>query len=151
MSENSSLDDADIDVMKATKTCVSANRFQYDYLNDDIDDFGNIDESTIVGTNTNSKTEYTYDNTTKLLTNLKYTDFNNGGAYDEYTYSYDSYKRLLATEENKFGSFYQRVTLYDAFGRPEKESYNAIAAGKQSTKWIKNTYKNKVSLQSLYN
>lgn len=41
----STLDDADIDVMKATKTCVSAERFQYDYLNDDIDDFGNIDYS----------------------------------------------------------------------------------------------------------
>lgn len=41
----STLDDADIDVMKATKTCVSANRFQYDYLNDDVDDFGNIDYS----------------------------------------------------------------------------------------------------------
>lgn len=41
----STLDQADIDVMKATKTCVSAERFQYDYLNDDIDDFGRIDYS----------------------------------------------------------------------------------------------------------
>jgi hypothetical protein len=41
----STLDQADIDVMKATKTCPSAVRFQYDYLNDDIDDFGNIDYS----------------------------------------------------------------------------------------------------------
>ena len=39
----STLDEADVDVMKATKTCVAAQRFQYDYLNDDIDDFGNID------------------------------------------------------------------------------------------------------------
>jgi len=39
----STLDQADVDVMKATKTCVSAQRFQYDYLNDDITDFGNID------------------------------------------------------------------------------------------------------------
>jgi hypothetical protein len=39
----STLDEADIDVMKATKTCVAAQRFQYDYLNDDIDDFGQID------------------------------------------------------------------------------------------------------------
>ena len=31
--------------MKATKTCVAAQRFQYDYLNDDIDDFGQIDYS----------------------------------------------------------------------------------------------------------
>jgi hypothetical protein len=39
----STLDKADVDVMKATKVCVSAQRFQYDYLNDDIDDFGQID------------------------------------------------------------------------------------------------------------
>lgn len=41
----STLDNADVDVMKATKTCVAATRFQYDFLNDDIDDFGNIDYS----------------------------------------------------------------------------------------------------------
>jgi len=39
----STLDQADIDVMKASKTCVAANRFQYDYLNDDISDDGKID------------------------------------------------------------------------------------------------------------
>lgn len=41
----STLDEADIDVMKATKTCVAAQRFQYDYLNDDITDDGQIDYS----------------------------------------------------------------------------------------------------------
>jgi hypothetical protein len=41
----STLDQSDIDVMRATRTCVSAQRFQYDYLNDDIDDFGQIDYS----------------------------------------------------------------------------------------------------------
>jgi hypothetical protein len=41
----STLDQADVDVMKATKTCVAAQRFQYDYLNDDINDFGQIDYS----------------------------------------------------------------------------------------------------------
>ncbi|RYE45871.1 MAG: hypothetical protein EOP48_21990, partial [Sphingobacteriales bacterium] len=41
----STLDSEDIDVMKATKTCVSAIRFQYDYLNDDITDEGKIDYS----------------------------------------------------------------------------------------------------------
>lgn len=39
----STLDQADIDVMKATKTCAAAERFQYDYLNDDITDEGTID------------------------------------------------------------------------------------------------------------
>ena len=39
----STLDQADIDIMTATKTCVAAIRFQYDYLNDDITDGGKID------------------------------------------------------------------------------------------------------------
>ncbi len=41
----STLDQADVDVMKATKTCVGAERFQYDYLNDDITDDGQVDYS----------------------------------------------------------------------------------------------------------
>jgi hypothetical protein len=41
----STLDQADVDVMKATKTCVAATRFQYDYLNDDITEDGKIDYS----------------------------------------------------------------------------------------------------------
>lgn len=41
----STLDQADVDIMKATKTCVSAERFQYDYLNDDITDDGKINYS----------------------------------------------------------------------------------------------------------
>lgn len=39
----STLDQADVDVMKATSTCPAAERFQYDYLNDDIADDGQID------------------------------------------------------------------------------------------------------------
>lgn len=39
----STLDVADVNVMKATKTCVAAHRFQYDYLNDDVTDAGEID------------------------------------------------------------------------------------------------------------
>ncbi len=39
----STLDQADVDVMKAAKTCVASQRFQYDYLNDDITDEGTID------------------------------------------------------------------------------------------------------------
>lgn len=41
----STLDQPDVDVMHATKTCVAATRFQYDYLNDDINEFGQIDYS----------------------------------------------------------------------------------------------------------
>ena len=41
----STLDQADLDVMKASHTCVGAHQFQYDYLNDDVDAFGQIDYS----------------------------------------------------------------------------------------------------------
>ncbi len=41
----STLDQSDVDVMIATKTCAAAHRFQYDYLNDDITDDGKIDYS----------------------------------------------------------------------------------------------------------
>jgi hypothetical protein len=41
----STLDQTDIDTMRATKTCVAATKFQYDYLNDDIAEDGTIDYS----------------------------------------------------------------------------------------------------------
>jgi hypothetical protein len=39
----STIDQADIDVMRASQTCVGATIFQYDYLNDDVNEFGLID------------------------------------------------------------------------------------------------------------
>lgn len=41
----STLDKADVDVMTASRTCVAATKFQYDYLSDDVTDFGEIDYS----------------------------------------------------------------------------------------------------------
>lgn len=41
----STLDPADIDIIKSTKTCVGATVFQYDYLNDDVKDDGSLDYS----------------------------------------------------------------------------------------------------------
>lgn len=41
----STLDKADIEVMTASLTCVAATKFQYDYLNDDVTDTGEIDYS----------------------------------------------------------------------------------------------------------
>jgi hypothetical protein len=39
----STIDQADIDIMTASHTCVAATRFQYDYLRDDVTDFGELD------------------------------------------------------------------------------------------------------------
>lgn len=41
----STLEEKDVNIMKAAKICVSAERFQYDYLKDDITDDGEIDYS----------------------------------------------------------------------------------------------------------
>jgi hypothetical protein len=41
----STLDQADLDVMQASRTCVAAHKFQYDYLNDDVSETGEIDYS----------------------------------------------------------------------------------------------------------
>ncbi len=41
----STLDQADINIMKTSKICVGSERFQYDYLTDDIADDGSIDYS----------------------------------------------------------------------------------------------------------
>ena len=39
----STLDKADVDIMYANRICLGAQIFQYDYLNDDVDEFGQID------------------------------------------------------------------------------------------------------------
>ncbi len=41
----STLEQSDVNIMIASKICVQATRFQYDYLNDDITEFGQIDYS----------------------------------------------------------------------------------------------------------
>jgi hypothetical protein len=39
----STLDQADVDVMAASRTCVAGKKFQYDYLNDDVSESGIVD------------------------------------------------------------------------------------------------------------
>lgn len=111
-----------------------------------IDNFGKITEKTIVGTGgdpTNTKTTYTFNSSTKLLTNTRYDDFT-GGFFTLYSYGYDNYKRINFSDESGFNAYYQRATQFDDFGRPEKELYTAINTtdGKRSDKWVRNTYKN---------
>lgn len=95
------------------------------------------------GDNTNTKTTNSYDSTTKLLTQIRFDDYTNG-YFTIYNYQYDAYNRLIFKDESGFLAYYQQATKYDAFGRIEKQFYSATNTldGKQSTKWIKNTYKN---------
>ncbi len=110
------------------------------------DNFGKVTIKTIVGVNgdpTNSKTVYTYNPTTKLLTNIRYDDLA-AGFYTLYSYGYDNYKRLNFSEESGFNANYRRATQFDNFGRPDKELYSAInnSDNKRSDIWLRNSYKN---------
>lgn len=109
---------------------------EYDY-----DNAGKLIELRVNGNNTNSVATFSY-NSAKLLSGILYTDNFNGGTFDQYNFSYDDYRRQYATTENRFGVFFQRVTLFDNFGRPHKEAYVSSSNGKTSTKWIKNIYRN---------
>jgi RHS repeat-associated protein len=120
-----------------------------------LDNFGKITEKTIIGINgdpTNLKTTYTYDTTTKLLTNTRFDDFLSG-FYTLYSFGYDNYKRLNFSDESGFNAYYQRATTFDSYGRPDKEFYRAVNTfdNKSSEKWIKNTYKNGFHWQILDN
>jgi len=101
---------------------------------------GKIASKTVTGTNTVSTITYTYDNATKLLSQIYY----NYGTpeFIEYHYYYDAYNRLIKTID--WGEYiYERQTTYDEFGRPLKELYKASPFGNSvvSEKWVKNTYK----------
>jgi len=108
-----------------------------------LDSFGKITEKTISGTNTNSKATYAYDATTKLPTATRFDDFL-AGTFTNYTYGYDSYRRLNFSDESGFLVYYQQAIHFDGFGRPLRQLYTSIltANGKRSDRWIKNTYKN---------
>lgn len=119
----------------------------------DINNVGKVNYKTIIGLNgdtTNSKTTYTYDPTTKLLTGTRFDDFT-AGFTTMYTYGYDSNKRLNFKDESGTNAYFKQETQYDDFGRPYRELYSAVntSDGKRSDKWIKNTYKNGYNWQIL--
>lgn len=103
---------------------------------------GKPTQKTIVGTNTNSKTTYTYDSTTKLLTSSSFVDVSENNATTTTSYAYDTSKRLSSTTEvTPYATFVKQFT-YDAFGRILNETSNASANGKSSNKAVQHTYKN---------
>lgn len=116
-----------------------------------LNDFGKITEKTIVGDLTNSKTTYTYDTTSKLLTTNKFEDFNEGTNCIINTYEYDTSKRLFKTTEVTPYATFVKQHVFDLFGRIDKETSTAVllANGKTSAKTVKNTYQNGVHWQTL--
>jgi RHS repeat-associated protein len=98
----------------------------------------------VTPTNTNIKSTYNYDPTTKLLGSINVLNPFDGDC--DYTYVYDNYKRVSSTEENFTGSearnFKSEILFYDAYGRPETEKNTATINGNSSTKTFYNEYLN---------
>ncbi len=116
-----------------------------------LDDFGRLDTKTINGKNTNSKTTYVYNPTSKLLDSSIFEDIQ-AGTTTTSTYSYDTSKRLYKTVEDtpSYATFTKQFT-FDSFGRVENETSIASLNGKSSSKTIQNTYKNGYPWQILSN
>jgi RHS repeat-associated protein len=143
---------------KTSLTDPSAGTYTYDYnvLGENIqettpngtityrlNDWGKLESKTIVGTNTNSITQYIYTTNSKLLQKTVYTDTGDAGKTIITDYTYDAKKRLeTTTETTGYGAIFTKKIEYDALGRIDKETSTATLNGKTSTTSIQNEYKN---------
>jgi len=116
-----------------------------------LDAVGKVTQKTISGTNTNSKTTYYYDSSSKLLTSSKFEDVANGANTILNSFTYDASKRVNKTVETTPYAVFTKDFTYDEFGRTNTETSNAATGGKSSSKTIKNTYKNGSHWQILDN
>jgi RHS repeat-associated protein len=109
------------------------------------DPSGRPTKKTIVGSGTNSETNYTYD-ATKLPLTITYIDNNEplGTNTIVTTMTYDNtFKRVLSIEENKIGvSKFTTSFEYDGLGRIVTETKLAEIGGQSSSVVTKNEYKN---------
>lgn len=103
---------------------------------------GKTTEKTVVGTNasTNSKTTYVY-NALSQITSSTFVD-NKESKTTITAYEYDALKRLFKTTETTPYAIFIKQLGFDSLGRLEKETSTATAAGKSSSKTIKNIYQN---------
>lgn len=111
---------------------------------------GRVTQKTIAGPNTNTRTTYAYDSTSKLLLTSTFENLSESTITTD-SYTYDSSKRITqAAEATPYASFTKNYT-YDDFGRVLTETNAAVIGSKSSTKTIKNTYKNGAPWQILDN
>lgn len=108
---------------------------------------GKLATKTLTGDATNLAYAYSYNNTTKLLENLTFTnaDGNNAG----YTYTYDNNKRLVSTVEDNLHAIFTKTYTYDSFDRIATETYQAKdkASNTTASRTIAYTYQNGEVLQ----
>lgn len=106
-----------------------------------IDDVGKVTQKIINGTNTNSKTTYNYDSSSKLLLSNSFEDLNNAGSTILNSFTFDDKKRITKTVETTPYAVFTKELTYDGFGRINTETSKAEAGGKSSSKTVKSTYK----------
>jgi len=140
---------------KTSITDPSAGRYTYQY-----DAWGNLTEETtpkgkttltyepnsdrlkskhLVGDYTDMRIRYTY-NADKLLTQID--NENKDGNSDHYTYTYDHNRQLLSSTETNPWAKYTKAYTYDNFGRVQKETTTAEAAGKRASAVVQYRYQN---------
>ncbi|MBT2559801.1 VCBS repeat-containing protein [Pedobacter sp. ISL-68] len=109
---------------------------------------GRITQKKIVGDDTNMQQDYTYDGTTKLLTNMALTNADGNNA--TYTYNYDGDKRITSTIEDNLHARFVKGFTYDSFGRISTESYEAKNKSNNiiASKTIEMQYQNGELLQA---
>ncbi len=111
---------------------------------------GKLISKSITGDNTDVVTDYEYDPSTKLLSEITATDNKNNIDY-YYTYNYDSYGRLDKITENNGSAFFEKTNLYDTYGRVYREIYSSenSLTGVSNIVQIKNIYDNAGILTSI--
>lgn len=100
---------------------------------------GKIDEKTISGINTNSKTTYTY-NANQLISNIKFEDFTNGTNFITTEYIYDQSQRVSKKVETTPYAVFTKDYTYTFFEKLYTETFTASRGGKSSSKEIKYVY-----------
>lgn len=108
----------------------------------DLDDYGKVlEKRNLENGNISSKTNYTYDLTSKI-TNISFHD-NLNSTNTIYKYVYDSFNRINSIEEIGSQAKFKHAFEYDVFGRAYKEQFLAtnLTDNKTSERWILNGYK----------
>ncbi|MEM9324270.1 MAG: FG-GAP-like repeat-containing protein, partial [Bacteroidota bacterium] len=103
------------------------------------DQFGKVRARAMTGDLTNTSETYTYDDKTKLLSNV---DASSNGERYTYTYRYDSHYNVDQVIEQNAKATFTRNTTYDGYGRVASETYTSeLLGGHRSESGIKNIYK----------
>ncbi|RYE20329.1 MAG: hypothetical protein EOP51_18050, partial [Sphingobacteriales bacterium] len=110
---------------------------------------GKLTAKTLTGDDTNLGYAYSYNNTTKLLDGLSFTNADGNNA--TYSYTYDADKRLASTTEDNLHARFTKSYTYDGFDRIATETYEAKdkASNTTATRTVAYTYQNGELLQAV--